>query len=271
MYSWGYTFDEDGIRIWPFKKIYLKWDEVVNVIGYNYTPSEPNAYSVLIKFIRQGKLNSLKIKYCYSFKYFISLAGFSATLKLIIENLPPETTCLFTKELAKFSKLERENGLDNKELGQKALNFWLQRQPRKAYELCKSILTSDERSITALKVSGFYYYYDKQDACQAKNIFEKMLALELYDPLVMETHIYMKMALNENQDLDLLMNKFRSLLNYPDYRLEFSLLDYYANLTDGIEKAQKQLEYMKALAPAFRDPTHTELLDKFSREIEANL
>jgi len=269
MYSWGYTFDDDGIRIWPFKKIYLKWDEVVNVIGYNYTPSEPNAYSVLIKFIRQGKLNSLKIKYCYSFKYFISLAGFSATLKLIIENLPPETTCLFTKELAKYAKLERENGLDNKELGQKALNLWLQRQPRKAYELCKTILASDEKNINALKVLAFYYC-KTQDVCKAKSIFEKMLAMGLYDPLAMETLIYIKMESND-QDVDCLVNKFRSLLNYPDYRLEFSLLGYYANVTNDIEKAKKQLEYMKALAPAFRDPTHTELLDKFSREIEAKL
>ena len=256
-------FDKDGIRNWPFTKPYLDWADIVNVI----TICQPREYQTIIKFIKSGKLNTFTLDYSYILANFTFYDRYFFALKLIVDNLPPQITCDLTKELAKYSRLDKNAEQGYMYLEQKATNLWLKRRLVDAYNICQKILANDRNNTSALRILWFYYCsIENHDKVQ--QVFDQMQVQNFNDPLVIKSSFEIKFDCMDTTGLEFFIDRYRNTINYPNYNMEFALLEFYFFKIHDIEKSKKQFEYLKALSPTFKDPTHTELLNDFSKKME---
>ena len=259
----GYSFDSTGIHIWPFKSMGLiRWENVLNVISLR---SHCNLITIITFSRKHNKTEFFSLSRDYVFSYFPFFDNrFFACLKIINDNLPKQIVCLYTRELASLTEHKpASNRIE--ELEHSALNAWLKLHPHKAYTLSQEIMASDTRNLCALKVLGLYYCYDKEDYKQAEQIFMQMIDYELYDPLSLKTFIDIKLKLNEDNGLEFLFEKLRSILNCPNYLLEFIILNYYMDHDKA--KASQHVKYIKELLASYCNSFWQQALDNMASEL----
>jgi hypothetical protein len=263
----GYSFDNTGIHRWPFKSLSLiRWENVENVISFR---EQRNLKTIIVFRRKHNKTEYLCLHLNYDpvFSY-LSLFDwvkyrYFACLKIINENLPQSIVCSFTKELAGFTKYKPANNRIE-ELEHKALNAWLTLHSHNAYILSREILASDKHNRCALKVLGLYYYYDKDDARKAEQIFTQMIECKLYDPLAIMTLISIKLQLNEVNGLEFLFEKLRSNINYSDYNIELLFLKYC--MDHDKTKAPEQYKHIKQLFASYCNSFWQQTLDEIAAE-----
>jgi tetratricopeptide (TPR) repeat protein len=185
--------------------------------------------------------------------------------------LPSEKTCLVTRELAEYDtkfKIEKYRQSELAYLETLARQLWLQIRPKKALKICNEILEKDPNNLWGMKVKACCMFEYIGDFVTASGIIEKMINLKYYDTYVIWLLVSMLIEQKASPDkVDNYMTLFRKQINYMEFALEFTLLNYYWNTLGDYERAQNLLKKLETEARGKIDPIYMKYVNEFYDKI----
>lgn len=264
-YYQGYTFNENGWSIWPFKKIYFKWSDIDRIV----TRNSINGYFTVIKYFRKNAIDSLELRAPKQFKFLkpASFSGYCKFIKYACEMLPPEKVCLVTLELAGYDPTFKKDKYHQSELAYQenmVRQLWLELKSKQALKICNEILEKAPDNFWGMKIKACI----AEDISTTISIFEKMIALKYYDQYVIGMLIALLILQKaDSEKVDNYMKLFREYNDHVDFNLEFYLLNYYLDTFKDFHKADALLKKLEVEAGKRADPVYMKNVKEFHDKI----
>jgi hypothetical protein len=262
MFYSGYTFRDNGVSVFPFKKLKFRWQDVIRVMTLAYSPG----YKTTIKYEdKHGKVRSINISWNIMFKLgSVGLARYCRALDFISSNIQPEKTCFLTKELANCNKYPERYTPEIE-----AHQAWIKADFRKAEKLCERILKNSPDNVTALKVLGLvkwrYDFEDKDNAVQT--LLEKSLQEnnpDFYTLVTLIKILMLKSAAPEK--IEHYLDIFRSSVGYVYIPIEFLRLSFLLN-NRNVSEAKELLDNLEEPVKASGYSDYMEMFGEYKEHI----